>query len=486
MALNIAVGRKADLAFLFSASTNKSGRTVLLDIKTLEIEPPAELSEDDEPENLESSEANSPTLDLEEVFGDEIGSTAALLENNKVLFQRVDLPFKDEKQVEKVLPLQIQDQIPFDIDDFIVDSCLSGQEGEGKFNYLSSYTPRSEVRSTLRALRGAGLEPSLLTNNAFALAGLTAISPEAFPPCAAIVEIQSSFSSIVVFDHDGIKLMREISAKTSADIPQLMSDIKCSLEHFQLTEDCPLEKIFIVGNKDAAKSLATSLPSPSSYLDLNSLRPGNLTSVDLNEFPAAVGLLGHESDRTTFSENGHINFRQGEFAYKPTLGNVLVAAKQHFWSIAGAIAMGVILLLGQIFVEHSQHQSVVSRLNKIATDAVPGEYVASGGEISFLEEQVLNLEDQLRDIGSLSALSPLNSLKELSEFIPESLNTEIESMVIGNASIVINGSLSSIPDLGKLDALLKKNEKSFCSVDVINRGQQGNRIKFRAEIKLCE
>ncbi len=488
MSLNVAIGRKDDLAYLFAASVSPNGRPVLQDIKTLELEQPQAVEGEGEEEAAEEQnpEATVNKIDLEEVFGGEILSTTALLENSRVLFENVDLPFKDEKQVEKVLPLQLQDRIPFDIEDFVIDSCLSSESDTGSYSYISSYTPRHEVDRTLKSLESVGLEPSSLTNNAFALAGLTALSPHAFPESVAIIEIQPKFASIVIIDQGGIALMRELNAKTSADVPQLMSDIKCSIENFQHGEEQKLEKILLVGSKEAAQALASSLETDSAYLDLNSLRPTNIPAVDLNEFPAALGLLGHESEVASFGENGQINFRQGEFAYKPTLGNVLVAAKQHFWSITGAFLMGIIFLLSQIFVEDSQHKNVASKLNQIATGAVPGEFVPKGGEISFLEEKVLELEDQLRDIGSLSALSPLNSLKELSEFIPESLGTEIETMVIGNSSIVINGSLASIPDLGRLDSILKKNSNKFCSVDVINRGQQGNRIKFRSEIKLCE
>ncbi len=485
MSLTIAISCKDNKAYLFAGKLGAGGRPTLTDIRTLDI-PERIVNEDDEQENDEVTVAR---LDLDEVFKTEVDSTAALLNSDQVLFEKVILPFSDPKNVEKVLPLQIQDKIPFDIDEFVFDSYLSNQLKEDKFEHLSSFVPKTIVEESLKTFSHIGLEPSFLTNNSFALAGIADLAPEAFTSSFAIIDLQPTFASIVILFDKTIFAMRELSASTSAGAEQLMADLRCTISQAELSAGKSIEKVFLVGNQAAARSFSSSAPYESMFLDLNSLLPGNISGVDLNSFPGALGLLAHETTTKSTENSGEINFRQGEFAYKPTFRNIMVAVQEHFWNIAGALILGLILLSSKFLFEYMQLERIDRAIEQASAAYLPGETLTKGVEKSILANKVAALEEKLQDRGSLSALSPLESLKELSKLITPTLDTQIKDLIIEPQMITINGSLGSIPAVGKLDQVLKKSSK-FCDKSkpsATTKGSNyGSRTGFEAKIPLCE
>ena len=106
----------------------------------------------------------------------------------------------------------------------------------------------------------------------------------------------------------------------------------------------------------------------------------------------------------------------------------------------------------------------------------------------MIEDRVSELENQLRGLGSLSSLSPLGSLKELSEAINSGLDVNLESLNIGHSRMTFTGSVPDNQAIGRLSGVLEKRADRFCEVKIDPKGKVAgsNRVKFIADLKFCE
>ena len=72
------------------------------------------------------------------------------------------LPFADRKRVEKALPFEVEDLVPFDLGDIVIDHLVLGSTAAGKESekqVLCMMLPKEILRRHLDLLAGAGIDP---------------------------------------------------------------------------------------------------------------------------------------------------------------------------------------------------------------------------------------------------------------------------------------------------------------------------------------
>ena len=447
----------------------------------------------DLPELIEDSEeeiATTPsTEDIESILGIEVDSTSAILESDRVLIDRVTLPFLDSKQIDRVLPLQIQDKVPFDVDDFAVDSLVSGAKIENEYEFLSSMVPKLDVKSFIERLELAGIEPALVTSRSFALTGIRELAPNYFPENFVLLDLQKSYASMAIIFGDNVLALREYNYRNITSEPALVGEIIASLTQAELIAGKRIDEVCVLGSASQAKYLSGNITWPVKYIQAKDLVvEESFDSINLDEFISSLGLLGLESSQTKLDFSNSINFRKGEFAFKPTLGNIISSLKENSFYLLSAIVTGLVLLAATVFSSLGTLGEVEDIIAKSISKHLPGELVPYRREKEFLQDKVSALEDELRGLGSLASLSPLNSLRELSTTVEPSIDTLIDTLNIANARIFIKGSVPDIPTVGRLESALESNKKQFCDVSVEPKGRQSgtNRSQFSADIELCE
>ncbi len=85
----------------------------------------------------------------------------------------VTLPFTDSRRIEQTLPFQLEDQIPFDIEDVVFDYELLHQT-DGKSDVLVGVTLKQTIASFLEMLSKAGIDPRVISLSTFAYQNLYA------------------------------------------------------------------------------------------------------------------------------------------------------------------------------------------------------------------------------------------------------------------------------------------------------------------------
>lgn len=135
---------------------------------------------------------NPETIDL-----DLVESTVLILSPQLHASLNLSLPITDPKSIERVLPMEVQDLLPFDLGDFVLSysqiSALPshssanpiaqvGQLAPGgqEFDVHVSLAAKKELRLILDAFKGYGIDPAIVTTVPAAVGILPALLPDGF------------------------------------------------------------------------------------------------------------------------------------------------------------------------------------------------------------------------------------------------------------------------------------------------------------------
>jgi hypothetical protein len=200
-------------------------------------------------------------------------------------------------------------------------------------------------------------------------------------------------------------------------------------------------------------------------------------------FAWAVGLFaGQESKREL------INYRRGPYAYRARWDKILVPLAEEGTYIRLFFITGILLLFSMFFEGRRTLGQIDAAIASEVRSVFPGQNVPANREVPFVQSKLDEVEEQLRAMGSLSSLSPLGALKEITEAIPPGLSVEVETMSIGSSRLTFSGTVPDIPSVGKLSSALERRAERFCDVKVDSKGKSGGgqRARFTADIAMCE
>ena len=483
----LAINIKEDEATVVTAAKTAAGPIQLLEARNVRLRP-AEPAFD----GVANSSENNNSVSIEELVQavNEADSSLAVISTSRILYKKFQLPFNDQKKLDQVAPIQLQDSVPFDIDDFVIDNMVLDKSEDGQYSILASAVPEEDVVKALSFTARAGVDPKLLTTRASALAAFA----DAWAPLEnrdfAVLELARDYAALAIFVNEKIAHVREFpdnsffAGNNSIPNTPLLSAINSSLAAIEYEQGAKLSTVHVIGSDEAFRACAAALNLPVKKLDLEShIVDQTGENLALSDYSWAAGLLAAETKKCAVPL---VDFRKGRFAHNPVWKSFVSALKEEFFPLALALLFAVGWYGSVVYNTHRSASIVEDRIAGLLKEAIPGEAVPARQEVSHLEQKVGALEEQLQGIGSLSSLSPLESLKRLSTLINASIDVEIESMSIGSGGINFNGSSLDKPTLGRLDAALKA--APFCEPNISPSGTVpgSSRVAFRAEVKLCE
>ena len=482
--------------------TGERGREGLVHILGLNSVPTPELlalSRKDHPDGKSAEVSQQTWTSGEEASSDALSSLPNLPPNitssiavaapQKVLYKKSVLPFFDQKKVDQILPLQLQDTLPFDVDDFVISNRILGTKQGTEHPIISTLMPVEEVGKTLAAASALGLEPKILTTRSSALAALALAHADRLGEVCGILAAGSGYCSLALIAQNNIVLLRDFPLSeahtplSSSHISHIKSSLKAAEQ--ECGQKFPL--LYVVADSQTAQLCAKELSCNVRELPLGQLLINRTSKeLDAGEVFWALGIISAETSSSKSLQNSLINLRKGSFAYQPVWGNLWAAIKEELLFF---ILFAVFLTAWCFTLVYNTSQSL-SAVNKKITEmvslAIPEEKLPTGGEVSEIEERVSKIEDQLRGIGSLSSLSPLETLRELSQVIGPDIDLDLDSLSIGHSRLTFRGTVPNHPTTGVLEEVLKK-QKEFCSVNITPMGSsRGSRVSFSAEIGICE
>src|SRR5579885_2876404 len=123
----------------------------------------------------------------------------------------LELPFKDRRRLNQVVPFALEEHLPFPVDDAVVAFARLGQDGD-QTRVIAAYVSRDRLKQHLDLLAQAGLDPKTVTLSALALALFMARNRNGDSGSHLIVNVDQASASLVLLDDGGTpRAMRTVA-----------------------------------------------------------------------------------------------------------------------------------------------------------------------------------------------------------------------------------------------------------------------------------
>ncbi len=421
--------------------------------------------------------------------GFEMDSVIGAIESQNIIYNVIELPFKDHKKIEQVAGLQIQDNLPFDLESFQSDFVVAGELENKKYKILSSIVPKNEIANCISLCTSIGADPKLITTGSSALFALALYCHPQQSELIAYLEVsQQRISLAILYQKEPLHL-RDFYPKTdiAQGIPkEIYQHILCSIYKAQTETNSNQPLVYVVGNYQAfALSNYSKLPCKQLDLSNHVVNQGD-KEIKLEDIVLSLGLIVNDLKKDKKSERKVLNFRQGNFAYKKIFQEIITSAQEYTLYFSLAIILSFCAYFLKLYLSFSSLSKIDHQISSIVQQTLPDEKVIYKNELPTLQSKITDLEEELRSLGSLSSTSTLDAFKEIISSITPDMDVSIESLRFGTSHVLMKGTVAKPPLVGTLNRIFESKSTKFCKVNFDPKGEVAGRYGFSAEIQLCE
>lgn len=377
----------------------------------------------------------------------------------------MDLPFNDNKSINRILDLEIQDLVPFEISDFhLCHKSISASplENDLRFDTHIGIIAKDHINTIMDLCHQANFEPFIVTTPCSALGAVFTLAPLYFAENSMILlERLPEYYLITCFDgmirSEKIISLPNFTADTngtpkggiSETDKLILLDLKLFIASGEKRYRKNIEKIYYFGQRFSNAELQHALARSIEVLNLNEFLP-------LQEAHSSVAALASVYAEENNSSTIVNNFRARQHAYNQKLKYILRSSKAllpYLSLLLGAFAfyLGCVYLVNEYKISR-----INSAINTEIKNTLPSLNIEEGHELQALQGENQKLESQLNDISSLSNMTPLDLLLEISKDLPSSLGLSVKAVKIKDAKIVVEGSAKGYSDVENVRKILEK------------------------------
>ncbi len=369
----------------------------------------------------------------------------------------VSFPFGDRKRVEKALPFELEDSIPFplgdvEIDHLVLDRAEAGAGKKKETTVVGIMLPKTVLRQHLDLLASAGIDPQIIVPSYI---GLSCVAKR-IPGDGVAVLVDGS--DICLKDGNTVKACRSFSSAQSA------GGIKQTLRAIETEQKIQIEKACLLSENGPLQSELAELG-----LTVEQVTP------DLGGKKAADAVsLG-------LALCDQINFRRGEFAYR--LADLGMRKQKLTLIVVGAAA--ALFAAVNIGVKFYLVESSYGKLDRGIKEIYRQTFPDSKAVADPVRQLRTKLDEAQKKFGVLgSGSSALDVMKAVTEGIPKEVRVSFQEFNLEGDRLKLAGEVASFESVDKMKAELQKAQP-FADVQVQDtRMGTDNKVKFRLEIKL--
>lgn len=346
------------------------------------------------------------------------------LSGDECSIRTMSLPAKAAKKAGELLAFELEDEVPFEIEDSVLDyQAVSTIDGVTKL--LAAVAPKEAVRSHLARMNAAGIDPRSVAIGAVALDGLVPLLPQlAHPGPFVILDIQREGTDVCVIENGHVAFARTISVSTG-DIDQgqqgrLERELRQTLAAYRMEGGREPAAYYVCGAMAVRQGVDAWL---SRMLD---------AEVHVLPLPAAPG--ADEAVRAAYGRAAALagralmrgkplDARQGEFATTQTA----TAIRQHLPTIAVCAA---VILGAFVFSSYARYSVLSARHTQLEEELadVTDEYL--GVETSNAAQALRLLERGARGNDPMPAFDAYDAVAAISESIPEEMTHDVRQLQV--------------------------------------------------------
>lgn len=418
-------------------------------------------------------------------------------------FRNLTFPFTDKRKIDKILPIELEDQVPVDLENTIVDSLVTGEKGSTAA-VVAAMIDRDFLHRRLDELALLNIDPVIVAVSSVQTA--LQLAKRRKEKDFVLLDAGCRRLTMFVIAAGKMRLVRTVvfddgggagfsidknSQLVSARRPGMIAEtLKLMCKDINQTlfavEDAKFDlPVFLTGAltfvQDSTLHLRKHLGRKVTPCDLAGMSvdigPGSgLWRADLMTAPLTLGL------RSRKSQSG-FNFRKNEFTKRPSFSKY-----RHLVPRVGIpLLIGFVLFIGYLWNDYSKRQTELAELEKQSREI----FAATLPEVKRIEAPVQQLTVEIRELkkgmlgeaGLEADIKVLDMLAELSARIPKSLQVHVVRMVVDRQAILLRGLTDNFNSVDSLKKMLDKS--GYFSNVTINSANLATKVSgVRFELKL--
>jgi hypothetical protein len=413
----------------------------------------------------------------------------------------LNLPFGDAKNLNRIVDLEVQDVVPFELEDFLVQYAPLGPMTHGSaaldskesaavaYDVHVGLMPRAFVRNILEVCKAAGIEPNILTVPSSALGGVYHLGKDFFTTNSAVIFNRGDEYSMAVFINGEVRVERVLYAsKLLAGTPlqpgehplrPIFTALKLMLAASERRYDSRIENVYILGREIKGTNLQQLLGRPVQGLQMKDF-------IKVGDAPVGISALGvpFATDETTIAPLS--NFRTREFSFTPKIAEFLRAflgSSRYLLTAVGSVAVTLVIVYA---IRAYNLASIKSSLTEQIRAVIPGFAPDSSDIRAALMKSEGKLTEELGVLASPAKVSPLDALLEILRLLPDSEGLAITNIKITSTTAKITGTapaLSAIENAGKA---LRANRGVFSKITSVPGSSNASRFNFTVDLVLAQ
>jgi general secretion pathway protein L len=436
--------------------------------------------------------------------------------------RRLSFPFKDRRKVAAAVPFEVEEQVPFDLAEYVVDWDLAG-EHNGGIDVAACIVPRQEVALLLETLADAGLVPRVVEAEGLVLSNLATIID--LPGTRVLADVGHRKTTLALCRDGRVLATRtipvagkalthavaaerglgELEAERAkreegvignprgkqavATLDRLAREVARTLASFEpLLAGGGIDRAHLLGGSaklaglDAYLSERTGIAFERLPMPRGSLGSAFVAQGDTLLFAPAMALALRGTTRTAT----RVNLRQGEFEERIDLRGMARDLRPTALLAGAAVASAGLFLAADVWVNSRSARAHERAARAIATDALQGGAVGENA-LGDMERALRDAERRADTLGVYGGnLSALDVLTEISGNVPNELDVVFEELSIERDTVQIRGHTPDFRAVDQLTGELKKFEP-FSEVVVGTTEQDARRggVNFDLRIRVA-
>ena len=410
------------------------------------------------------------------------------LAGDRISTRRLEFPFRDRRKIAPAVPFEVEGQVPFSLDDYIVDWEIVGEQ-KSQTQVIATLAPQNEVALLLETLGEAGLSPRIVEAEGLVLSNLASVFD--LPGTRLLVDIGHRKTTVCLCVDGRVVATRTVPVAGHAltravardrdlgeleaervkieegviGVPKNAASIEVldrlareilrtvgSLESLLPRGLAGLQAVHLLGGSGRLHRLEeflrerTGLPAQRLPLPSGELGAALLAGGDPLLFGPAVALALRGSSRAAT----RMNLRQGELG--PRIDYRQVGREVRFTlALAGAALVLAAASVGTRMTLDARRAAAAEReARALVAEALPGG-ARSGDPLAAMQEALRTAERRADTLGVYRGnLSALDILTEISRRVPSNLDVVFEELSIERQVIQIKG---HSPSFGSVDQL---------------------------------
>lgn len=399
------------------------------------------------------------------------------LPGDRVTWRTLFLPFRDQKKLSQTIPFELENSVPFGLDEVVVDYQVLQRDGAGS-TVLAALVQREDLEEHLKLLQDSGADPKVVGIGPLAALNVLSLVPDR-PPTFAFLDFGVRTVTVALYRERELVGLRTLAralsdAETNGSgapgVEGTIADLRwtlLALNGAALDDDLPC---YVAGDPAVVDALEQPLAAALGVVVRRLDRIGltTLTPEVVKQAPAFSSSLGLALREVSPNAALGVNFRKGEFTFHR--GQQELRRALRTVALLGVVVL--VLTVLDMFVKYQQLRqqaaAIDTQIQKVFAATLPdlGRPANPKGVLQQETDALRERVDLVTDIVPVSTSTSIDILRAAASAVPNNIRIDCEEWTMD-------------PDAVRV----RCNTETYTTVDDIKAGLEHTGIFSGVEVK---